>query len=482
MSIRLRFPPSPTGFLHVGGARVALYNWLLARKLGGAFVLRIEDTDQERSTPEMTDAILEGLTWLGLDWDEGPFLQSDGVERHREDVAFLVAKGRAYRDFSTADEVAADKSYHSGGTEPQPWRVRSQALGTEEAEARAGSGQPHAVRFLVPEGTTEWTDLVHGAKVAPNAGLSDFVILRRDGSPTYNHAVASDDAHMRISHVIRGDDHLANTPKQILLYEALERTVPEFGHLPMILGPDGKRLSKRHGATAVGEYRNDGILPWAMANFLALLGWSPGDDREVMEIDELIEAFSMERVLKKSSVFDFEKLEWLNGRHIARAPAARLAPMVVPLVVARLATQAEVPSPSVQDPTLLAAIEVLRERVRTLNEMAARVAPFIGDLDGYDPEAVAKGWKDLAASRRVLAAVRTTLDGCEWAAKPLEEALRACAEELEIGAGKVFQPLRVALTGSAVSPGITDVLVLLGRTRATERIDAALAFLDTELA
>lgn len=474
MSIRVRFPPSPTGYLHVGGARTALYNWFLARRLGGALVLRIEDTDRERSTPEMTDAILQGLEWLGVDWDEGPFFQSEGVERHREDVAFLVSKGRAYRDFSTPAEVEADRRFQAGGDEPQPWRVRAQALGAEKAESRAAAGEPHAVRFLVPEGTTQWMDLVHGHNEVANASIADFVILRTDGSPTYNHAVVSDDAHMRISHVIRGDDHLSNTPKQILIYEALERPVPEFGHVPMILGTDGKRLSKRHGATAVGDYEAQGILPWAMVNFLALLGWSPGDDREIMELDEVIEAFSMDRVLKKSSVFDPEKLEWLNGRHIARTPAERLAPLVAERL-ARLDPPVRV---AADDPSLSATIDVLRERARTLNEMAERARPFLRELDGYEEKAVKKAWKDPESSHRILDAVRDELAGADWSEESLETALRALADGLEVGAGKVFQPLRVALTGSMVSPGIFDVLVLLGRDGSLRRLDAALSFLS----
>lgn len=473
MSIRVRFPPSPTGYLHVGGARTALYNWLFARKHGGALVLRIEDTDKERSTPEMTDAILEGLTWLGLDWDEGPFLQSDGLDRHRSDVAFMLEQGRAYRDFSTPEQMAEDKSYQSGGDTPQPWRVRALAVPPSESDARADAGEAHAVRFLVPDGTTEWTDLVHGESAVENSSMTDFVILRSDGSPTYNHAVVSDDADMRISHVIRGDDHLANTPKQILIYRALDRDVPTFGHLPMILGADGKRLSKRHGATAVGAYRTEGILPWAMANFLALLGWSPGDDRELMEIEELIDAFSMERVLKKGSVFDPEKLAWLNGRHIARAPMDRLAP----LVLERLHAQDAVPNLKADDPLLTATLDVLRERARNLNEMAERALPFLQEIEGYEPAAIKKAWKDSEASARVLAAVRSAVAGAEWDAQVLEEELRALAERLEIGAGKVFQPLRVALTGSMVSPGIFDVLVLLGQKRSLSRIDTAVAFL-----
>ena len=318
MTIRVRFAPSPTGYLHVGGARTALFNWLLARQQGGVFVLRIEDTDRERSSAEHTRAILHGLEWLGIDWDEGPHFQSEGLDRHKADVRKLLDAGRAFRDFSTPEEVARDREEDREAGKPlRLARGRAEALGPEEEAGRLQSGERFAVRFRVPDGETVWDDLVHGDMRFQNENLDDLVILRGDGSPIYNMAVVSDDAHMKITHVIRGDDHLSNTPKQILIYQALELPVPRFGHVPLILGPDGKRLSKRHGATAVAEYEGDGILPSAMFNFLSLLGWSPGDVQEVMIPQELVARFSMERVLKKSAVFDVQKLEWLNGQHLA---------------------------------------------------------------------------------------------------------------------------------------------------------------------
>ena len=291
-SPRVRFAPSPTGFLHVGGARTALFNWLYAQQMGGVFVLRIEDTDRERSSAEMTQAILDGLQWLGLGWDEGPFHQADGAERHRADVDRLLSGGAAYRCFCTAEELEARRDA-AGKEAEEAFRYDRTCVALEPGESRrrAEAGESFSVRFLIPEGTTEWDDLVHGATRFRNADIEDFVILRTDGTPTYNLAVVSDDLAMGITHVIRGDDHLSNTPKQILLYEALRAPTPTFGHLPMILGPDGKRLSKRHGATAVGEYAGKGILSQALVNFLALLGWNPGDEREIMTLPELISAF-----------------------------------------------------------------------------------------------------------------------------------------------------------------------------------------------
>ncbi|MGM0669400.1 MAG: glutamate--tRNA ligase, partial [Gemmatimonadota bacterium] len=296
MTLRVRFAPSPTGYLHVGGARTALFNWLLARREGGVFVLRIEDTDRDRSREEHTRAILDGLGWLGMGWDEGPFFQSQGLERHRADALNLLESDQAYRDFSTLDEAEGDKKADmEAGRRLRGARKRAEARSREEEETLLAAGRPFAVRFRVPEGETRWVDGVHGEIRFRNEEIDDLVILRSDGTPTYNLAVVSDDVEMGITMVLRGDDHLSNTPKQILLYEALGRPVPSFGHVPMILGPDGKRLSKRHGATAVGEYAREGILSEAMFNFLALLGWSPGDDREVLTRQELVEAFSVER-------------------------------------------------------------------------------------------------------------------------------------------------------------------------------------------
>jgi glutamyl-tRNA synthetase len=468
--MRLRFAPSPTGYLHVGGARTAIFNWLLARKEGGVFVLRIEDTDRERSSEAHTQAILDGLTWLGLDWDEGPYFQSEGVERHRQAALRLLEEGKAYRDFSDPEAVrteARDRQMHPSRVA----REHAQALGEVEAARRAEAGEPHAIRFRVPDGETVFHDLVHGEMRFGNDDIDDLVVLRSDGTPVYNLAVVSDDAEMRITHVLRGDDHLSNTPKQVLLYRALALPEPVFAHVPMILGPDGKKLSKRHGVTAVGDYAKEGILPEAMLNFLALLGWSPGDDREFMTAEELTEAFSTDRLLKASSVFDIEKLQWLNGRHMSVRPDAELAEHIRE----RLRDEPSFRPSLLEDAAWRSSLlEVIKVRARTLDELADQARPFLCDALHYEPKAVEKNWlKDPESAVERLERVWGGVEDADWSAEELEARLRGLAEEMEIGAGKLIHPLRVALTGNMASPGIFDVLVLLGRARVAERVSHA---------
>jgi glutamyl-tRNA synthetase len=466
--VRVRFAPSPTGYLHVGGARTALFNWLYARKVGGVFVLRIEDTDRERSTDASTRTILDGMTWMGLTWDEGPVHQADGLPRHQSDAHRMLADGKAYRCFCTPEELAAkreamEKEYR--------YDQKCRAIPVEESDARAAAGEPHTLRFRVPEGETAWDDIVHGDTRFENASIDDFIILRTDGTPIYNLAVVSDDIDMRITHVIRGDDHIPNTPKQILLYQALGAPVPAFGHLPMILGGDGRKLSKRHGATAVGDYAHMGVLPEALFNFLAFLGWNPGDEREVMTVDELVEAFTLERINKKSGVFDMEKLFWMNGRYLEKKPAEELFPLVAPLLVSEgLMTEAEIES---RRDWLLHLLELLKVRARKVTEIPPMVRLYLADEVEYDADSVAKQWKDPHTAER-LGRARETLQALEpWTVEAIEPALRAAAESLGVGFGKVAQPLRVALTGSSASPGIDHVVYLLGREGALRRIDRA---------
>ena len=478
--MRVRFPPSPTGYLHVGGARTALFNWLLARQQGGVFVLRIEDTDQARSSDTHTQAILDGLNWLGIDWDEGPFFQSDGVERHRAEALRLLAQGKAYRDFSDPAELRSEAEALGIGHPSILARRRADELGPEEAARRAAAGEPHALRLRVPPGVTTWDDLVHGTMSFDNDDLDDLVILRSDGSPIYNLAVVSDDADQGITHVIRGDDHLSNTPKQILLYQALELPVPVFGHVPMILGPDGKRLSKRHGATAVADYAAEGILPDGMVNFLAFLGWNPGDEREVMSRAELIEAFDMSRVQKKSAIFDTQKLSWFNGQYVATMSAAELAPLVVDRLKARGvgpdAWGAGAPAPD--EPGFGALVDLLKTRARTVDDLAAQAVPYLVDTPELDDEAVAKHWaKDPAAVGSQLKETFGALQDGDWTAEALEERLRAHSGATGVGFGRLIHPLRVALTGTAHSPGIFDILMVLGPDRARARVERALDLL-----
>src|SRR5688572_6417607 len=474
---RLRFAPSPTGYLHVGGARTALFNWLYARKYGGQFLLRIEDTDKARSTDESTRAIFEGLEWLGLDWDEDVVHQGANLERHQRDVEHLVSVNAAYRCFCTAEELEQRRKEADSRKESFKYDRRCDRLPPDEVRRRVKAGVPFAVRFRVPDGDTRWDDLVHGAIAFPNKDVDDFVILRSDGTPIYNMAVVSDDIAMRITLVMRGDDHISNTPKQILLYRALGAEVPQFAHVPMIHGLDGKKLSKRHGATAVGDYRHQGILPSAMVNFLALLGWSPGGDREVMSLPEMVELFSTDGLQKKAAIFDPKKLEWMNGQHLNRTPAIELEPLVTPLMLeAKIATSDEL---ATRRDWYLSLIDLLKIRARTVDDIVRQAPPYFSADIPYEEQATRQHWKDPAATAELLRATRERLAPvAPWTPEALEPALRELAEQRGVVAGKIFQPLRVALTGMNVSPGIFEVLVAMGRDLALHRLDNAIRWLD----
>jgi glutamyl-tRNA synthetase len=471
---RLRFAPSPTGYLHVGGARTALFNWLYARKFGGLFLLRIEDTDKARSTDESTRAIFDGLNWLGLQWDEEVVYQAANLDLHRADAERLLANGTAYRCFCTQAELAERRAAAEANKEAFKYDRRCDRLDPAEVQRRVAEGMPFTVRFRVPDGSTSWNDLVHEEITFPNKDIEDFIVLRTDGTPIYNLAVVSDDIAMAITLVMRGDDHISNTPKQIMLYRALGADLPTFAHLPMIHGIDGKKLSKRHGATAVGDYQHLGILPGAMLNFLALLGWSPGDDIEVMTMAEMIELFDPSGLQKKAAIFDPKKLEWMNGQHLSLIPSDELVARVAPAIEeAGLATVAELQS---RRDWFIALLDQLKVRARTIDDIVRQAVPFFRETIDYDPDAEAKQWKDRTASSALLAQVREALAAVSsWEPAVMEEALRALAERLGFGekAGKLFQPLRLALTGQTASPGIFDVLVLLGRDRSLARLDTA---------
>ncbi len=473
---RLRFAPSPTGYLHVGGARTALFNWLYAKKYGGQFLLRIEDTDKARSTDESTRAIFDGLEWLGLAWDEEVVYQGANLPRHQSDARRLLDSGAAYRCFCTREELDERRKEAEARKESFKYDRRCAALPREEIDRRVSAGMPFVLRFRVSEGETSWNDLVHETISFPNKDIEDFVILRSDGTPIYNLAVVSDDIAMGITVVMRGDDHISNTPKQIMLYRALGAELPTFAHLPMIHGLDGKKLSKRHGATAVADYQHLGILPQAMLNFLALLGWSPGHDVEVMTLPQMIELFSVDGLLKKASVFDTAKLEWMNGQHLSLLTSAEIEPRVTPAIVdAGLATAEALKE---NRDWYLLLLDQLKVRSRTIDDIVRQARPFLSNDISYDPAAEAKQWKDRAASAELLQAVGEALSSLSaWETAPMEEGLRALADGRGVSGGKVFQPLRLALTGLTVSPGIFDVLVLLGRERSLARIETAVGHL-----
>jgi len=461
----------------VGGARTALYNWLYARKFGGEFLLRIEDTDKARSTDDSTRAIFEGLDWLGLKWDGDVVYQGANVGRHQSDARRLLEVGAAYRCFCTSAELDARRRDAEARKEAFKYDRRCDRLDRAEVERRVTAGEPNVIRFRVPEGTTEWNDMVHDRIAFPNKDIEDFVVLRSDETPIYNLAVVSDDIAMAITIVMRGDDHISNTPKQILLYRALGAELPTFAHLPMIHGMDGKKLSKHHGATAVGDYQHLGLLPGAMLNFLALLGWSPGGDREVMTLEEMVELFGVEGLQKKAAIFDPKKLEWMNGQHLSMIPLAELEPRVTPLIIGAGLTSAD--SLAERRDWYFRLLDLLRVRSRTLDDIVRQAGPYFLETIEYDPVAVAKNWKDRPEAAGLLRATREALAGCpSWQTEPLEAALRALAEARGTSAGKVFQPLRVALTGLTVSPGIFEMLTQMGRELSLKRIDDALEVLS----
>ena len=460
----VRFAPSPTGYLHVGGARTAIFNWLYARSAGGRFLLRIEDTDRQRSSDAMTREILDGLRWLGIDWDEEPTIQSTRLDRHAEECLRLEAEGRAYWCYCTTGELDAKRQAAEAAGGAFLYDGTCRHLTSEERAEKDAAGMPRVLRFRVPEGRTVFNDIVHDETSFPNEEIDDFVILRSDGSPTYMMAVVVDDHDMGITHVLRGDDHLSNTPKQVMLYHALGYETPQFGHLPLILGGDKKRLSKRHGATSVGEFQQRGYLPEAMFNFLALLGWSPGDDREVMSRAELVEAFDIRRVLKKSSVFDEEKLLWMNGQHIRLLDDEEL--------LRRVLRHRPDDLDWVSEDKLRPVIPLMKERLALLPDFWANGRYFWEDPAEYDADGVAKRWK--TGIPEVLTTLLPVLEECDFTAGALETLIRETAEQSGMGAGKVIHPIRLALTGATASPSLFDMMAVLGRTACLRRLRRAL--------
>jgi glutamyl-tRNA synthetase len=460
MSVRTRFAPSPTGFLHIGGLRTALFCWLYARRHAGKFILRIEDTDLERSTEAAIQQILDGLEWAGLDHDEGPFFQTKRFDRYKEVVEYLLAQGHAYRCYCTKDDLEQMRADQvARGEKPRydgRWRERTDSL----------PGVPPVVRFKNPqEGEVIVDDVVHGRVVFENSELDDLIIARSDGSPTYNFCVVVDDMDMQISHVIRGDDHLNNTPRQMNMLLALGAKVPVYAHLPMILGSDGAKLSKRHGAVSVLQYRDEGFLPEALLNYLVRLGWSHGD-QEIFSIEEMIRLFDIADVNKSASAFNGEKLAWINQQHMMHAPAARL--------VAPLRWHLERNGVAAHDDAQLEHIVVAqRERAKTIKEMAANSRFFFRPPESYDEKAVRKHVTPAVAA--LLAAVSEELAVLSpWTAPAIHEAISSFAARENLALGKLAQPIRLAVCGGTVSPPIDATLAILGRDQTLARLAAAL--------
>jgi glutamyl-tRNA synthetase len=483
---RVRFAPSPTGYLHVGGARTALFNWLYARRHGGTFLLRIEDTDVERSSADMVTGILDGLRWLGLTWDEGPevggphapYFQAQRLERYRLAAQRLVDGGHAYACYCSADRLREERE--RAEQRGEAWKYDRTCLGLPAERVREldAAGTPRALRFKVPPGSTTFDDAVHGRIEFDGANIEDFVILRSDDYPTYHLSVVVDDVEMGITDVIRGDDHISNTPKHVLLFRALGASVPRFAHVPLILGADKKRLSKRHGATSVTEYQRQGYLPEAMINFLALLGWSPGDDRELMSVAEMIASFALDGISGGNAVFNTEKLDWMNGQYIARMPIEELARAVRSLVDQAGLGQHPLVAERASFHRLL---ELLRPRVKRLTDFVDQARPLLLDEVEYEKEAVEKHLTAPDLSSHVAALVDAVAASAPFDETQVEAAVRGTATARGIKAGALIHATRVAVTGRTTSPGLFEVLTWLGRERTTARLRRLQDFLSIRL-
>jgi glutamyl-tRNA synthetase len=461
--VRVRFAPSPTGHLHIGGARTALFNWLYARHDKGTFILRIEDTDRTRSTEEFIDSIIEGIRWLGLDWDEGPYRQTDRFDVYRSYAERLVKEGNAYYCYCTPEELEQRRKEALAQGKSPKYDGRCKNL-TEPVP-----GRMPAIRFRMPhEGEVAVEDLIKGRTVFDNSQLDDLIIVRSDGTPTYNFTVVVDDVDMKITHVIRGDDHLNNTPKQIHIYDALGYKIPVFAHLPMILGSDKARLSKRHGATSVLAYREMGYLPEALVNYLVRLGWSHGD-QEIFTVEELTKYFSFESVGKSAAVFNPEKLLWLNGQYIMHTPSEKLVELVMPfLLIEKIVTDDRI-----DRAWLSKAIDTLKERAKTLVELAESLRYYISEEIEYNPKAKEKFLK--RDNLQSLTEVRESLKALDvFTSTEIEKIFVAIVDKLGTKLGSVAQPVRVAMTGKTESPGIFEVIEVIGKEKALKRLDKAI--------
>ena len=467
---RLRFAPSPTGYLHVGGARTALFNWLFARHYNGTLVLRIEDTDIERSTAEMVEGILVGLRWLGIDWDEGPYFQSQRMDLYREAAQRLVGSGHAYHCFCTKEELEQRRAQAQAESGDPQYDRKCRSIVPEQAKVRLDAGEPAAIRFAVPEsGSTFFDDAVFGRVEFANAELEDFVLLRSDGAPTYHLSVVVDDIDMRMTHILRGADHLSNTPKQVMLYQALGAPLPVFAHVPLILGPDKTRLSKRHGATSVIAYKEEGIVPEAFRNFLVLLGWTPPDSsQEIMDDRAMIDLFDLNGIVKSNAIFDRGKLDWFNSEYIRACPAVQLLPLIeeewqkvdlIPFHTSRGA--------------MATTVGLVKPRARNLKDFATLFRAYFSDSFDVDPAAMQKFLQDDAVREMLVDLASHYEQGTEFSEASTEKVLREFAAEKNVKAGLLINAARVALTGQGVAPSLFAVMANLGQGRTVVRLKKA---------
>lgn len=464
--IRVRFAPSPTGFLHVGGARTAIFNWLYAKNKNGKFLLRIEDTDPERSKSELSEQIIRSMNWLGMEADEPIVYQALNIERHKQVAMELLGSGNAYYAFETPEELEEQRKAAQRNKVPFKYNRASLELPEETVRQYLAEGRPYAIRFRIPEGITEFDDIVHGKTSFRNSDIDDFVILRSDGSPVYMIAVVVDDHDMKISHIIRGDDHLSNTPKQILMYKALGWDVPQFAHLPMILDEEKKKLSKRRNPVSTEEYKEKGYLPEALFNFLTLLGFAPENNAELVSKEDLIKIFTFERVNKKSAVFDMKKLNWINGEYIKNA---KIPDLISLLRNSKLSHELQIDISSFSDEYLEKVFSLMKERISTINEILEYGLYFFKDPAGYDEKGLQKHWSP--EIRPMFEKFCSELNRSDnWTSPRIEEILRVFAESEGLKAAPFIHILRLSVTGKTVSPGIFEVLEILGKDSVLQRI------------
>lgn len=485
--VRVRFAPSPTGYLHIGGARTALFNWLFAHKMGGKLILRIEDTDTERLKEDSVSQILTSLKWLGINWDEGPevggdcgpYYQSERLDIYKKYAEKLLEEGKAYYCFCSAADLEAQREKQRAAKQPFRYARTCRDLSAEEVQARIAAGEPYSVRVKIPvEGTITVHDLIHGDVTFNMDQFDDFVIVKSNGMPTYNFAVVVDDHLMGMTHVLRAEEHLSNTPKQLLIYEALGWEPPKFGHMPMILAPDRSKLSKRHGATSVEEFRSQGYLAEAIVNYLTLLGWGPGDERELFTLQETVELFELEQMSKKAAIYDTKKLTWMNGQYLSELPLEKILPEAKPFFIKDGLVTEEWFNDAANEAYFEKLVDVVRVRVKTLQEVADASSYFFKELEGYDEKGVSKHFKpeNIAILEQCIAAIKAD-DVYDLAST--EAAYNKIAADNGLALGKVIHPTRLALTGRTVSPGMFDVMVLLGKEKTLERLEKAVEFIKS---
>ena len=485
--VRVRFAPSPTGPFHIGGARSALFNYLLARKTGGKLILRIEDTDTERLKEDSVSQILTSLKWLGINWDEGPevggdcgpYYQSERLDIYKKYADKLLEEGKAYYCFCSAADLEAQREKQRAAKQPFRYARTCRDLSAEEVQARIAAGEPYSVRVKIPvEGTITVHDLIHGDVTFNMDQFDDFVIVKSNGMPTYNFAVVVDDHLMGMTHVLRAEEHLSNTPKQLLIYEALGWEPPKFGHMPMILAPDRSKLSKRHGATSVEEFRSQGYLAEAIVNYLTLLGWGPGDERELFTLQETVELFELEQMSKKAAIYDTKKLTWMNGQYLSELPLEKILPEAKPFFIKDGLVTEEWFNDAANEAYFEKLVDVVRVRVKTLQEVADASSYFFKELEGYDEKGVSKHFKpeNIAILEQCIAAIKAD-DIYDLAST--EAAYNKIAADNGLALGKVIHPTRLALTGRTVSPGMFDVMVLLGKEKTLARLEKAVEFIKS---